>query len=482
MNLGYISRKIGLGSPEQLEGHSSLEGLISAEVEKPISYVGKATKNADLGPWPEELTYSLPDRISRLREARKRNDKNDEKYERDSVEFQNEIQYIDEHILVKRKDIAHFAHNSQYLDAQVQLRLSYFWLNHFTVGEKDTTPELIGDYWNVTITGGMRGKFDDLLYFATVHPAMLTYLDNIFNIGLRSPKALECGSSAGTRNCVVGLNDNLARELLELHSVSPSVGYTETDIHNAAKVLAGWGNIFDKRNGWGRQPSDWREPWDNRQSEPGSKNVMGLDIPSGKKGLRKLTDFLARHEATVDFLSRKLLRHFVGLDYSEADYEQVRNTWISTDGHLPSVHKVVLKIAVERQLPSVVWPTTWCFMVLRGLNADIVRGYSEIHGNNMSGYEDSPEWLLSEMGSSFWSRRQPNGFSDDPKDWLSTELLARKIRFAGLAYDRGRNRRTADEFIARMGFSASLNEKLITITNDRSRFIAAACSPEMMEV
>ena len=478
MNLGYISRKIGLGSPEQLQGHSSLEGLIDAEIDKPTSYVGKVTKNAELGPWPEELTYSLPDRIARLREARRRYDKNQEKHDPDSLEFQNEIEYIEENIRVRKTDYVHFAHNGQYQDAQIQLRVWYFWLNHFTVVD-DGPHDMIGDFWSVTIAEGVRGKFNDILYQVTAHPAMLTYLDNIYNVGPRSRKALECGRDP---TCSVGLNDNLARELLELHSVSPSAGYTETDIHNAAKVLAGWGNTFDRRDAWSRQPSNWREPWDSIQSEPGTKRVMGLEIPSGKKGLRKLTDFLARHESTVDFLSRKLLRHFVGLEYSEADYEQVRNTWISTDGHLPSVHKVVLRLAVERQLPSVVWPTTWCFMVLRGLGADYFRGYSEVHANNMSGYEDDPDYLLREMGSSFWSRRQPNGFSDDPKDWLSTELLARKIRFAGLAYDRGRNRRTADEFIARMGFSASLNEKLSTITNDRSRFIAAACSPEMMEV
>ena len=95
---------------------------------------------------------------------------------------------------------------------------------------------MVVDYWKNAIYSFLDRSFSDLLYSATTHPAMLSYLDNIYNIGENSPKGKQCTSS----DCVVGLNDNLGRELMELHTVSPARGYTETDIHEAAKVLTGW--------------------------------------------------------------------------------------------------------------------------------------------------------------------------------------------------------------------------------------------------
>ena len=194
-----------------------------------------------------------------------------------------------------------FFHSGCFGDAQIKLRLSYFWLNHFTVGEVRETRELIGNFWESTIVNGLEGTFSDLLYYSTCHPAMLDYLDNIFN----------------NKH---GINDNLARELLELHSVSPSLKYTENDIHNAAKVLAGWGiTEKDRRK---IKDLDWREPWLKTKAISGDKKVLGKTIPDGKSGLRTLTDFLSGHSNTIRHISSKLLRHFVGESFTDLDLQK----------------------------------------------------------------------------------------------------------------------------------------------------------------
>lgn len=205
-------------------------------------------------------------------------------------------------------------------------------------GQGRLTPELIGDYWDA-IYSGLDGSFDDLLYRVESHPAMLTYLDNIYNIGWHSEKAKGCDFDG----CVVGLNDNLARELMELHTVSPSRGYTEDDIHNAAMTLAGWGDVFELP--WGVVPDDWAQPWAQYHAEP--KTVLGVSIPEGPKGLRVLTDLLAKDTATPQFICRKLTTHFIGDQATAEDIAAVEAAWTASSGHLPTVHRAVLTRAVE---------------------------------------------------------------------------------------------------------------------------------------
>jgi len=310
---------------------------------------------------------------------------------------------------------------------------------------------------------------------------MLTYLDNIYNIGPDSPKAQKCGSRAGTSSCVVGLNDNLGRELLELHTVSPVAGYSEDDIKNCAKVLAGWGNIFDK-NSWSTKPADFRQPWDNNQSEPGRKLVLGKEIPTGKKGLRVLTDFLASHPDTKRFLSKKIITHFCGEKYAQDHSEQLVDLWTKTNGDLKELHSKVMEMSITSNEKVFLWPTTWCFQVARVTGANIAAGFNEIGEDNMRSHIIDPSRIMSEMGHDFWAERQPNGFSDLKDDWISTEHIDRRIRYAGLLFDFGRPEKDTNYIINQHIKMPALRNKLLSIGNERTRFIATLCSPEMMEV
>lgn len=480
MNLARVSRRIGLGAMEEFSSHTNIEGIIKSSLESHVVFKGLPSLHGAIEMWPSEKEFDLNQRIGRLAKRRTESDAIDKRKLSDQErEIARELNW--KKFSVDKIDQYRFFHAGQYATNQVKLRLSYFWLNHFTVGAKEVTPQLISDYWENVMLSGLDGTFSDLLYNAITHPAMLTYLDNIYNIGPNSPKAKKCGSKAGTSSCVVGLNDNLGRELLELHTVSPVAGYSEGDITNCAKVLAGWGNIFDK-NSWSTKPADFRQPWDNNQSEPGRKLVLGKEIPTGKKGLRVLTDFLASHPDTKRFLSKKIITHFCGEKYAQDHSEQLVDLWTKTNGDLKELHSKVMEMSITSNEKVFLWPTTWCFQVARVTGANIAAGFNEIGEDNMRSHIIDPSRIMSEMGHDFWAERQPNGFSDLKDDWISTEHIDRRIRYAGLLFDFGRPKKDTNYIINQHIKMPALRNKLLSIGNERTRFIATLCSPEMMEV
>lgn len=480
MNLARVSRRIGLGAMEEFSSHTNIEGIIKSSLESHVVFKGLPSLHGAIEMWPSEKEFDLNQRIGRLVKRRTESDAIDKRKLSDQErEIARELNW--KKFSVDKIDQYRFFHAGQYATNQVKLRLSYFWLNHFTVGAKEVTPQLISDYWESVMLSGLDGTFSDLLYNAITHPAMLTYLDNIYNIGPNSPKAQKCGSKAGTSSCVVGLNDNLGRELLELHTVSPVAGYSEGDITNCAKVLAGWGNIFDK-NSWSTKPADFRQPWDNNQSEPGRKLVLGKEIPTGKKGLRVLTDFLASHPDTKRFLSKKIITHFCGEKYAQDHSEQLVDLWTKTNGDLKELHSKVMEMSITSNEKVFLWPTTWCFQVARVTGANIAAGFNEIGEDNMRSHIIDPSRIMSEMGHDFWAERQPNGFSDLKDDWISTEHIDRRIRYAGLLFDFGRPEKDTNYIINQHIKMPALRNKLLSIGNERTRFIATLCSPEMMEV
>ena len=480
MNLARVSRRIGLGAMEEFSSHTNIEGIIKSSLESHVVFKGLPSLHGAIEMWPSEKEFDLNQRIGRLVKRRTESDAIDKRKLSDQErEIARELNW--KKFSVDKIDQYRFFHAGQYATNQVKLRLSYFWLNHFTVGAKEVTPQLISDYWENVMLSGLDGTFSDLLYNAITHPAMLTYLDNIYNIGPNSPKAQKCGSKAGTSSCVVGLNDNLGRELLELHTVSPLAGYSEGDITNCAKVLAGWGNIFDK-NSWSTKPADFRQPWDNNQSEPGRKLVLGKEIPTGKKGLRVLTDFLASHPDTKLFLSKKIITHFCGEKYAHDHSEQLVDLWTKTNGDLKKIHSKVMEMSITSNEKIFLWPTTWCFQVARVTGANIAAGFNEIGEDNMRSHIIDPSRIMSEMGHDFWAERQPNGFSDLKDDWISTEHIDRRIRYAGLLFDFGRPEKDTNYIINQHIKMPALRNKLLSIGNERTRFIATLCSPEMMEV
>ena len=173
-------------------------------------------------------------------------------------------------------------------------RLVWFWANHFTVSlRQGQVAPMVGDYVRTAIRPYVTGKFSDMLLAVMRHPAMLLYLDNAQSFGPASKAGLRQGK---------GLNENLGRECLELHTVSPAAGYSQADVTAFATVLTGWS--IERREGAGFR-------FRPQMHEPGEKVVMGRRFPEGEEGGRQALLFLAEHPATQTHLATKLVRHFV---------------------------------------------------------------------------------------------------------------------------------------------------------------------------
>lgn len=476
ISIQQFARKVGFGAAPGGQA-DAVDDWIDAQLAMSRDWRAYPTiygaSEPSLTAWPEGLGLSLDDRIARLRRRRKAKDDIDARKlpdpERMVLQERNWAANS-----IERLDQTLFLQTAVLGDDQLRLRLAHFWLNHFTVGNKETTGELIGDYW-VSLYDQLDGSFADLLYRATTHPAMLTYLDNIYNIGTSSPKARGCTQA----DCIIGINDNLGRELLELHTVSPKRGYTEQDIHEAARVLAGWGNVFDLP--FHTKPKDWSQPWEPFHAEPGAKSVLGWTIAEGKSGLRQLTDHLAEDPATILHLSAKLARHFLGGEPDPAEIGQIAAVWRDTSGHLPAIHRTVLRLAARTTRRRFQWPLTWAVTVMRLSGGHLVMGTEDIGRSPQDDVERDAGRLMDELGNSFWSERQPNGFSEDKADWLSTEHMDRRMRFADLVARHAKGVRPVDAILADQDFAPRTIDLCARGRTETQRFILLMCSPEMME-
>lgn len=284
--------------------------------------------------------------------------------------------------------------------AQLRERVVSFWLDHFNVYPRKTPAMgwLVGSYED-TVRAHALGRFRDLLGAVAHSPAMLVYLDNTRNAAGEGAR--------GDR----GLNENYARELLELHTLGVDAGYTQEDVREVARVLTGWGVVMDEERG---EPGSFRfrPHWHDRDR----KHLLGVDFPAG--GLEDegeaLLDLLARHPATVRRLSGRLCRAFVGAP-TPAMADRVEAVWTNTDGDLA---QVVAAIATDpdvlRGAPARS-PLEWLAAATRAVDP--------------SGELDPTDaGLLEDMGQSVLGALPPTGYDD--VDWLSSDALLRRAQAA----------------------------------------------------
>ena len=395
--------------------------------------------------------------------------------------------------LMDEKDELKFSHRNVYGRDQVRLRFTAFWANHFTTGNTHDNRNHIGHAIDEAILANLNGDFSHMLYKMTSHPSMLIYLDNIFSAGPNS-KEVEWAKRNGEQ---AGLNDNLGRELLELHTVSPSAKYTEDDIRNAAKVLAGWG-VFPGML-WGNNNITLKQKhaklvemagttntWDffkPRHAEPGTKTIMGKVINANsrqelKGGLRNLTDFLASHEHTINHISFKLAQHFVSDSPSQSDIDYIANAWRKSNGNLDQIHSAVIERAISSKESKLQWPMTWLFQVIRLSDATFFKGWNQIDVYDEKLMETRE--IYEELGQSFWHTRQPNGYSSAKSEWLSGEMFERRIRFSDAIYSAGKPTFSAQQIMSRIGANKTTRDLVNRHSGGKEQFIALMCSSELM--
>ena len=290
------------------------------------------------------------------------------------------------------------------LNAEIGLaeRLVWFWSNHFCVNQDKTV--MAGAYEREAIRPHVLGRFADMLLAAEGHPAMLLYLDNAQSIGPDSVAGI---------NRDKGLNENLAREVLELHTLGVRTVYTQDDVTNFAKVLTGWTILPTATN-----PDHGGEfVFINRMHEPGSETVIGkeYDEAGTEQGRAVLAD-LARHPATAKHVATKLARHFIADDPPPALVERLTQRFLDTDGDLKEL-TMALIAAPEAWTPEqakMKRPGEWVVAALRatGERGDIGR----ILGAQAL------------LGEPLWRPPAPKGFSDENAAWL--DGLAQRLDMA----------------------------------------------------
>lgn len=428
--------------------------------------------------WPEEYLPNLSERAEMLRQLRSyedmiQKDKTLSKVEMDRLlwisEKKNNMRFLDE---------LRFSHRNVYAEDQVKQRFSLFWSNHFTIGISGTTKGLIGHFMDAAILDNLNGSFANMLYKVTTHPAMLTYLDNIYSVGENSERGVQCRKN---NKCKVGLNDNLGRELLELHTVSPAANYTESDIRAAAQVLAGWGTIVDKPQ---LEKFGLFNHWDAfvvNRAEPGTKVVLGKAIYAGKDGLINLTDHLASHENTKLYLAHKLCQHFVSDNVQSADVEHIVKVWGQSNGDLRKIHQAVIERAIASASPKFQWPATWLFQILRISGSTYFFGWDDIH-KDLNDRRMSAKKVFTELGQPFWARRQPDGYPNSKTYWISGEFLERRLRFSEAIYNTAHPQLSPKEIMDRIGVNSVTRNLVEGLGGRKRQFVALMCSPELMGV
>jgi uncharacterized protein (DUF1800 family) len=287
-------------------------------------------------------------------------------------------------------------------------RWVWFWSNHFCVsGARPVVGGLVLPFEREAIRPHALGRFRDLLGAATTHPAMLIYLDNATSIGPNS--------RAGQRR-ERGLNENLGRELLELHTLGVDAGYTQADVTEAARILTGW-SLPPARGDDDAEPMATH--FNPALHEPGPKQVMGHRYPEGPQGLDGLLDNLARHPATARHLSLQLVRHFVADDPPPALVATLAERWRASDGDLRAVATTLFSHPAAWAVTStkVKRPDEWLCSAYRCLGAAL----------------PAPErsaQALAELGQPIGRPPSPQGWSDVAADWLGPDALLKRVEWA----------------------------------------------------
>ncbi|MGN7980872.1 DUF1800 domain-containing protein [Burkholderia sp. 22313] len=297
-------------------------------------------------------------------------------------------------------------------------RLVHFWANHFAVSvDKGQVAAYAGAFERDAIRPHVLGRFEGMLVAVEQHPAMQLFLDQARSVGPDSPAALR----ADARNPAArrGLNENLAREIMELHTLGVRTGYTQADVTEFARALTGWSIA----GGRGPQPGDAAPGafvFRAKLHEPGPRTVMGraYDQPGDAQGRAILSD-LAHAPATGRHIAFQLARHFVADDPPPALTERLARAFETSGGDLPTVYRALVDAPdawspVNRKFKT---PWEWAVSSLRGL-----------------GWRDTADLkaapLLAQLGQPVWRPGSPAGYDDVAASWAAPDALVRRVEIA----------------------------------------------------
>lgn len=352
-----------------------------------------------------------------------------------------------------------------YSNNQLQEVLTDFWFNHFNVSlTKNDCAQFVPAYERDVIRPHVFGEFETLLVATAKSPAMLYYLDNFTSMGEVMPSAnprakqvqkrmeQRLADDTSTRARALkkaqqqrkarGLNENYAREVMELHTLGVDGGYTQQDVTQAAKVLTGW-TVYPMRDYYNKGARNQLERLGEEKfqkqgyiregdflfaanrHDKGAKTVLGKTFKAGggyEEGL-ELLDMLAHHPSTAKFISRKLAVRFVNDNPPQSLIDQMAKTFLAKDGSIREVLITMVsspefwsKEALREKTKS---PFELAISSVRNLNATILQPYQLY------------VWI-NKMGQHLYYYQAPTGFPDNGKYWINTGSLLNRMNF-GLA-------------------------------------------------
>jgi uncharacterized protein (DUF1800 family) len=293
-----------------------------------------------------------------------------------------------------------------YSTRQLEEVLVDFWLNHFNVfNGKGSVRMFLTSYERDAIRPHVLGRFRDMLRATARHPAMLFYLDNY------QSRAQDPASLGGRPS----INENYARELMELHTLGVNGGYTQTDVINVARAFTGW-TIFE--------PARYGEfQFNPAMHDRGEKVVLGHTFPrgGGEDEGRQVIDILVSHPSTARFISRKLAQRFVADDPPQALVERMAATFRTSDGDLRAVMETLL--LSPEFLSEGAWrakfksPLEMVVSSLRAMNAEVTDTTALAQ-------------RIADLGQPLYGKPEPTGYPNATEGWASSAGLLGRMNFA----------------------------------------------------
>ncbi len=321
-------------------------------------------------------------------------------------------------------------------------RLVAFWSNHLCVsaGAKILVAPLAGSYEREAIRPHVLGRFEDMVLASAKHPAMLVYLDNFQSIG---PGSAAAGAGRRNAGAARGLNENYARELLELHTLGVSGGYTQEDVQQLARILTGWTveglTAAGARGQQARLAARGRGRGARGQAavvasvagrpvsfgfqallhEPGAKTVLGVryeeaGVLEGERAIRAF----CRHPSTARFVATKLVAHFVSDDPPDGAVDRVARAFRDGEGDLRVVARALIDLpdAWDERSRKFRTPQEWYIAVQRAFGSDRV--------------SDAAPAILRQLRHPLWSPQAPKGFGDSVQEWADPDSLLNRAELA----------------------------------------------------
>jgi len=299
-------------------------------------------------------------------------------------------------------------------------RLVQFWANHFAISaEKGVVTPFAGSFEAEAIRPHVMGRFADMLLAVEHHPAMIYFLDQTRSVGPGSETALRRAQRKGTLD--IGLNENLAREILELHTLGVRSGYTQADVTEFARALTGWSINVPTASDYDPNVAPGGFIFRRALHEPWPRTIMGRTYwQSGEMAATAVMRDLAVAPQTARHIATKLARHFAGDEPPQSLIDKLAAAFTASKGDLPTLYRALIDAPECWTARPVKFktPYDWTVSLLRGTGR-----------KTFQKFQAAP--LLRELGQPLWEPGSPAGYDDIAARWAAPDALLRRVDAAG---------------------------------------------------